>query len=298
MSARRALSAAAVLLALAVAPAHGQSFPSKPVRIIVPYAPGGSVDLIARMMSQGMSEPLGQPVVVENRPGAGGAVGVDAVLSKLPYEPEDLAPVSMLASLPIVVAVNEALPVRSIAELIAYAKAHPGAISYSSNGLGSISYLAGELFKRTTAIEIVHVSYRGAAPGGAAVAAGEVQLGFIDSSGVMPHVRAGRARALAITDERRSAIVPELPTVAEAGVSGFAAGSWIGLFAPAKTPPAIIARLNAEAMRVLRLPEVRERMLNVEMEPAPGTVDVMARSVQSDLDKWRAIIRAAGIKGE
>ena len=317
------LAALAVAAGLCVAaPAGAETYPSKPVRLIVPYAPGGSVDLLGRVLAQSMQDGLGQPVVVENRAGAGGAIGIEAVaksppdghtlvmsgsgaitvnvhLAKLAYDPlKDLAPVSMLTTVPIVVAVHPSLPVKSVAELVAYAKARPGTMSFSSNGLGSVSYLAAELLKHMTGIAMVHVAYKGAAPGSAAIASGEVQLGFVDASAAMPYARSGLVRALAVTDPKRSAIVPELPTVAESGVPGFEVSAWVGMFAPSGTPPEIIARINAEVTRDLARPEVRERILKVQMEPAPSTAAEMDRLVRAETEKWRAVIKEAGIKAE
>ena len=303
-------------------PLAAQTFPSKPVRLIVPYAPGGSVDLLARVMRDGLQDAFGQPVVVENRAGAGGAIGIEAVaksppdghtlvlsgsgaitvnvhLTKLPYDPaKDLAPVSMLTTLPIVIAVHPSVPARSVGELVAYAKSRPGTLNYSSNGRGSVAFLAAELLKHMTGIRMEHVAYKGAAPATVAILAGEVQLGFVDSAAVMPQARAGAVRALAVTDAKRSAIVPDLPTVAESGVPGYEVSAWVGLFAPAGTPAPVIARLNADVARVLNNAEVRERILKAQMEPAPNTTEEFGRFISAESRQWASVIQSAGIKAE
>jgi tripartite-type tricarboxylate transporter receptor subunit TctC len=314
---------ALLLVACAVSlPLAAQTFPSKPVRLIVPYAPGGSVDLLARVMRDGLQDALGQPVLVENRAGAGGAIGIEAVakspadghtlvlsgsgaitvnvhLTKLPYEPaRDLAPVSMLTTLPIVIAVHPSIPARSMEELLAYAKSRPGTLNYSSNGRGSVAFLAAELLKYMTGIRMEHVAYKGAAPATVAIMAGEVQLGFVDSAAVMPQARAGAVRAIAVTDPKRSAIVPDLPTVAESGVPGYSVSAWVGLFAPAGTPAAVIERLNTDVARVLNNSEVRERILKVQMEPAPNSAEQFARFIGIEHKQWGSVIEAAGIKAE
>jgi tripartite-type tricarboxylate transporter receptor subunit TctC len=316
---RVALLMAACVLSL---PLAAQAFPSKPVRLIVPYAPGGSVDLLARVMRDGLQEALGQPVVVENRAGAGGAMGIEAAaksppdghtlvlsgsgaitvnvhLTKLPYEPaKDLAPVSMLTTLPIVIAVHPSIPARNMAELVTYAKSRPGALNFSSNGRGSVAFLAAELLKHMTGVRMEHVAYKGASPATVAIVAGEVQLGFVDSAAVMPQARAGAVRALAVTDPKRSAITPELPTVAESGVPGYAVTAWVGLFAPAGTPAPVIGRVNADVARVLNNSEVRERILKAQMEPAPNSAAEFGRFLAEDHKQWGTVIQSAGIKAE
>jgi tripartite-type tricarboxylate transporter receptor subunit TctC len=273
-------------------------------------------------MRDGLQDALGQPVLVENRAGAGGAIGIEAVakspadghtlvlsgsgaitvnvhLTKLPYEPaRDLAPVSMLTTLPIVIAVHPSIPARSMEELVAYAKSRPGTLNYSSNGRGSVAFLAAELLKYMTGIRMEHVAYKGAAPATVAIMAGEVQLGFVDSAAVMPQARAGAVRAIAVTDPKRSAIVPDLPTVAESGVPGYSVSAWVGLFAPAGTPAAVIERLNTDVARVLNNSEVRERILKVQMEPAPNSAEQFARFIGIEHKQWGSVIEAAGIKAE
>ncbi len=304
------------------APLGAQTYPTKPVRLIVPYAPGGSVDLVARVLRQGLQDAFGQPVVVENRAGAGGAIGLEAAvkslpdghtlvmsgsgaiivsahLTKLPYDPmKDLAPVSLLTTLPMLIASHPSLPVRNVAELIAYAKAKPGALNYSSNGLNSGAFLAAELFKNMTAIQMTHVPYKGAAPGSAAIAAGEVQLGFVDGAAVMPFVRTGQVRALAVTDQKRSTIVGDVPTVAESGVPKYSVTAWVGMLAPSGTPSSTISRINAETVRLLKIPEVRDQIFKVHMEPAPQSVEAFARLISEGWTQSRIIIQQAGIKAE
>ena len=316
---RFAVFSAALIFSAA---AGSQGFPNKPVHLVVPYAPGGAVDLVARSLGQGLQEGLGQAVVVDNRPGGGGSIGVDLVaksapdgytlsvvaigaltinvhISKLPYDPlKDLAPVTVLATSPMIVGVNASIPVYSIKDLIAYVKVRPGKVSYSSNGLGSLSFLSGELFKRMTGIDMVHVPYKGGSPAAVALASGEVSVGVTEPASMLPHVRAGRVRTLAVTDPKRSVILPDIPTVAESGVPGYETNSWIALFAPAGTPAEIVNRLNAESVRALTLPEVRERILKSGQEPVSNTPAEMARILRTDFEKWRTVIKDAGIKSD
>jgi tripartite-type tricarboxylate transporter receptor subunit TctC len=317
------LIACAIAGAALAAPAVAQNYPTKPVRIVVPYAPGGSSDLVGRVVAQALQEGFGgQPFVVDNRPGAGGAIGIEAVVKAPPdghtlavsgngaitvsahltpvnYDPlKDLAGVSMVTTVPIVICAHPSFPPASTAELIAYAKARPRGINYSSNGLGSVSYLAAELFQKTAGIEMVHIVYKGSAPGGAAVASGEVQLGFVDAAVAMTHARSGLVRLLAVTDPKRSALMPDVPTVAESGLPGFEVTAWIGMFAPAATPPDIIRRLNRELVQALARPQVRERILNAQMEPDPTTPEEMTRQVRAEFAKWGELIRERGVKAE
>jgi tripartite-type tricarboxylate transporter receptor subunit TctC len=204
----------------------------------------------------------------------------------------------MLTTLPIVVAVHPSLPVRSMQDLVAYAKARPGTLNFSSNGRGSVSFLAAEIFKHTAGIRMEHVPYKGAAPGTMAIVAGEVQLGFVDSSAAMPQARAGTVRALAITDPKRSSIVPDLPTIAESGFPGYAVSAWVALFAPGGTPAPVVDRLNAEVTRVLKQLEVREMILKAQMEPAPDSAENLAQLIRRELELYGSVIQKAGIKAE
>jgi len=303
-------------------PASAQNFPSKPVRIVVAFAPGGSTDLAARALVPRLQEAFGQPVIVENRPGAGGAIGVDAAakappdgyllavsapgaltvnmhFAKLPYDAlKDVTPVTRLARGPLVLGVNAALPIQSIADLLAYAKANPGKLSFSTTGPNNLSHLAGELLKHLAHIEMTAVPYKGASPGSAAIASGEVQIGFMDTTGVQPFVQSGKVRLIAICEATRSGTLPNLPTIAESGVPGYAANSWLALVAAGGTPNDVLARLNNEFSRVLKLPAIRDAYANAGLEASPNTPEEMKQIIRSDFERWRVLISEAGIKGD
>ena len=307
---------------LTALPAFGQSFPSHAVRLTVPYAPGGSVDLLGRLLAAKLADGLRQPVVVENRPGAGGAIGIQAVvnsppdghalvisgngavtvnihLHKLTYDPlADLTPVGMLAKVPIVIAVHPSLPVRSVGELVFYAKSNPGTLNFSSNGAGSVAFLGAELLKSLTGISMAHVVYRGGAPGAEALVAGHVQVGFLDASVVKPFAEVASIRPLAVTSAKRSAIFPDLPTVAEFGWPEFDVTGWIGLFAPALTSASIIELLNAQIVEAMSIADLRQRILSIQMEPAPTTAAEMERIERAEIMRWGKLIRDANIKAE
>lgn len=313
----------ALLAALLVSvSAVAQTFPTKPLRIIVPFAPGGSTDLAARLLAPKMQDGFGQPVIVENRPGAGGSIAVELVaksppdghtlvlsapgaltinmhFTKLAYDPlKDLAPVSRIARSPLVLAVNASTPFKSIGDLVAYAKAKPGALSFSSIGPFNLSFLATELLKHMTGIEMVAVPYKGGAPASAAIASGEVQLGFMDTTGVLPFVQAGRVRLIATAEPQRLVTMPSLPTVAESGVPGYEATSWLAMVAAGGTPPQLLARLNAEVSRALGYADVRDSFLKAGLEAAPNSPDEMRQMLRSDFEKWRTIIKERGIKAD
>ena len=314
----------AVLLGAVLVSAHvaAQTYPSKPVRIVVGFAPGGSTDLAARVLAPKLQEGWGQPVIVENRPGAGGAIAVDLAaksppdgqllaisapgaltinmhFAKMPYDPlKDLAPVMKLVKSPLVLAVNAATPYQSVKDLVDYAKAKPGALSFSSIGPFNLSFLAAELLKHMTGIDMVAVPYKGGAPASAAIASGEVQLGFMDTAGVLPFVQAGRVRLLATAESTRLATAPELPTIAEAGVPGYEANSWLALVAAAGTPPEIIARVNAEFTRALKYPDVRESLMKAGLEPAPNSPAEARQMLRTEFEKWRNVVKDRGLKAE
>ena len=300
--------------------AGAQQYPGQPIRIIVPYPPGGSSDLAVRTVGAKISESLGQPVVVENRSGAAGQVGIQVVvrspadgytlvatpngpvsisahLQKLPYDPaKDLVPVAMLAWVPIGIAVNSAVPVHNLKDFIGFSKGKPDGVSYSVSGVGTLMQLAGELMKSMTGANLVAVPYKGAAPAATAILSGEVPAGISDLVTLLPHARSGRIRILAVASSTRTTTAPDLPTVAESGVPGYGSDGWIGMFAPAGTPPNIIARLNAEVARSLALPEVRLTLGKAGLEPAPMKSDDMGRFVLDEIKKWGKVIKDANIR--
>jgi tripartite-type tricarboxylate transporter receptor subunit TctC len=314
----------AVAVALSATPAFAQSaasFPAKPVRIVVPFPPGGPLDATGRAIAQKLSEAWGQSVVVDNRPGAGGNIGADLVAKSppdgytvvmgalsthavnpslypsMPYDAvRDFAPITLVAVTPNVLVVNPALPVHSLAELIAYAKANPNKLSFGSGSNGSAGHLAGELFKVDTGTDVVHVPYKGAAPAMQALLAGDTQFMFDNLASSMPQVKAGKLRALAVTTAKRSSLVPELPTMAEAGLTGFDISTWFGLLAPAGTPPDVIAKWNADVVKILKSPDMRERLMAQGAEPAPTTSAEFAVFIAAEVPKYAKIVKASGAK--
>jgi len=317
---RHALAKLVMAFAL-VHVAGAQTYPSKAMRVIVPYPPGGTTDLIARLAGQKLSERFGQPVVVENRTGAGGVIGAEIVakaapdgytlllsspaeiavlphLQKLPYRPDrDFTPVSLAASTPLVLVVHPSLPVRNVQNLIALAKARPGQLTYGSAGTGGVQHLAGELLKITGRIALVHVPYKGGGVVMPDLLGGHVAMFFAGMPPAIPHVRAGKLRALAVTTAQRSASAAEVPTMQEAGVPGFDISNWFAYFVPAGTPPDIIAKLNAEVTRALKLPDVREKLASVGADVVASSPEELARFVRSESDKFAQLIKASGAKG-
>ena len=319
---QRSLAALAAILALCTGTAPAQTgFPNKPIRFIVSFPPGGSSDLVARAMAPRMAERLGQPVLVENRAGAGGNIGIDLVAKappdgytiglgaagalsinfslypNMPFDPlRDLAPVSMLAIIPIVVAAHPSVPAASVRELIALLKARPGQLSYGTTGSGSAMHLASELLKLMTDTDMLHVPYKGSAPATADLAGGQLPLAIVDLTSALPHIRSGRIKAIAVTGSRRSITAPEIPTIAEGGVPGYEADGWFGVVAPAGTPREIIARLNAEVIEALKAPDIRERLLAGGAEAATGTPEEFGSFIRSEIPKWARVIKAAGVK--
>ena len=316
-----ALIAGAAALAIAAMPAAAQSFPSKPIRLVVPFPPGGPLDASARLIGQKLTEAWGQTVVVDNRPGAGGNIGADLVAKsapdgytvvmgalsthavnphlfpKMPYDAvKDFAPITLVAITPNVLVVNPSLPVNSVKELIAYAKAHPGKLSFGSGSNGSAGHLAGELFKIDAGVDMVHVPFKGGAPATQALLAGDTQLMFDNLANATPQVKAGKLKALAVTTAQRSRLAPELPTMADAGLAGFDISTWYGLLAPAGTPRDIIAKWNAEVTRILNAPDVREKLMAQGAEPAPDTPDQFAQFIAQELAKYQRIVKASGAK--
>jgi len=320
---RRALAGVVMPLALACTVAGAQTaYPAKPIRLMVGYPPGGATDIAARIVAQKLGERLGQPVVVDNLPGAGGIIASDKVAKaapdgytlvlantahginpslykELPYDAvTSFAPVIKLADLTLVLVVNPALPVRSVGELVALAKARPGELHYASSGVGQSLHLAGEMFKSMAGVDIVHVPYKGSAPARTDLLAGQVEMMFESAIGVVPFVQGGRLRALGVSGARRSPALPEVPTLSEAGVPGFEASGWLGILAPAGTPVAIVRRLNAEVSAVLALSDVNAQLAGSGAEVATGSPEQFASFIADEIAKWAKIVRATGLKGE
>ena len=310
----------ALLAVLFCASANAQDYPSKPIRYIVPFPPGGSSDLIARAIAPHMSEKLGQQVVVENRAGAGGMIGVDIVAkappdgytiglaaagalssnvhlyASMPFNPEkDLAPVTMLAIIPFFLVAHPSQPA-TLKELIAAAKAKPGGLAVGYGGNGSTMHLAGELFNMMAGVKLQPVPYKGSGPVSTDVLGGQVPLGVVDVPSAIAHVRAGKMRALAVTSKRRIVAAPDVPTFEEAGVPGYEAIGWFGTVAPANTPPAIIQRLQRETAAALQDPEIRERAIAAGTEPFTDTPQEFAALIREETRKWGEVIRNANIK--
>jgi tripartite-type tricarboxylate transporter receptor subunit TctC len=305
------------LAAAACVPARAaERYPLRPITLIVPFSPGGGNDTVARLVAQTLAGPLGQPIVVENKPGAGGAVGAElaarapadgytlflggvgshalnpAVNRKLRYDSvKDFAPVAWLASAPLLLAVHPSLPVESVAQLIEHARKNPGRLNFASNGNASSSQLAAVVFNAMAGTEMVHVPYKGLSPATVDLLAGRVQLMFSSSVAILPHVQAGKLRVLGVTSRRRMPALPEVPTIAEAGLPGYEAGSWYGVLAPAGTPPAVIERLNAEINTALRHADVRARLLQEGAEPEGGPPQAFAHHIQAELERMSRFAR-------
>jgi len=302
---------------------RAQDYPRKPVRLIVPFAPGGGNDVVARAIAQNLGASLGQPVIVDNRAGAGGVVGAElaaksspdgytlflggvgshavnpSLHAKLPYDPvRDFAPITLIASAPSVLVVHPSVPAHTIAQFTALAKANPGKLNYASNGNGSSAQLAAVLYESMAGVAMVHVPYKGLAPALVDLLSGEVQAMFSSVVAIVPHIRAGRLRALAVTGQRRSPLMPEVPTLDESGLPGYQAGSWYGMLAPAGTPRPIIVRLHDEIVRALAQPEVRERLAAEGAEVAGSTPEEFAAHIRSELARTGKLLRDAGIRLE
>ena len=312
----------ALLLAHAAA-SGAQGFPGKPLRFIVPFSPGGGNDTVAREIAQQMAIGLGQPVVVENRPGAGGTVGAEIAAksapdgytlflggvgshavnpnlrAKLPYDPvKDFAPVALIATASSVLVVHPSMQASGIAEFTALARSHPGRINYASNGTGSSAHLAAVLYESMTGARMVHVPYKGLSPALVDLLGGEVHAMFSSMVAIVPHIRTGRLRALAVTGRRRSALLPEVPTLAETIAPGYEAGSWYGILVPAGTPRDVVVRLNAEVAKALGQQEVRKRLAAEGAEAVGGTPEEFAAHIHAELARMGTLIRQAGIRME
>jgi tripartite-type tricarboxylate transporter receptor subunit TctC len=312
---------AVVACVLFAGPVFAQ-YPSKPVRFIVPSSAGGGTDIVARAIAQKLSEALGQQFVVENKPGAGQMIGLEAaarapadghtlVMSastlainpvmyrKVPYDPvRDFAPITQAASLPNVLVVHPSLPVKSVAELIALAKREPGRIAYASAGIGTSPQMSVELLKSLAGIDMLHVPYKGTGPGVVDLLAGQVGVMAPNVLTALPHIKAGRLRALAVTSARRSEVLPDVPTVAETGVAGYESVQWYGVLAPAGTPRDIVQRLHAEISRALHAKDVRERLAADGAEPVGSSPEEFAAFIRAEIAKWARVAKAAGIQPE
>jgi tripartite-type tricarboxylate transporter receptor subunit TctC len=318
-----AASLAGALWLAALAPAHSQEYPAKPVRIIVPLAPGGLGDQLSRVVAQKLAPTAKQPVIVENRTGGGGIIGAEAaaraapdgytlftglhntqailphLYAKLPYDPvKDFNPVILMATVPNVLVVHPSVPAKSVKELVALARARRGDLTYASQGVGSSGHIAAELFKLTAKVDIVHVPYKGAAPAVQDLIGGHVMMMFDITIFALPNMRAGKVRALAVATAERLAVAPELPTMAEAGMPEVQGGAWFALFAPAGTPRPVIDWWNREARRVLSEPDARERFVSQGVALPLGTPEALAAFVAADSQRWGRVIRTAGIKLE
>jgi tripartite-type tricarboxylate transporter receptor subunit TctC len=317
------LACIATLAGSGAGSALAQNYPTRVVRIVVPQAPGAQSELFARMLGQKLSESLGQSVINDPRPGAGGAIGAEvaaraapdgytllfgtnsthgsnpALYARLPYDPvRDFAPIALTVGMPYVLSVHPSLPVTSLKQLIAFAKSKPGQLYYASAGNGSTHHLSGELFKSMARINIVHVPYKGGPPATAATVGGEVSMLFNTVGSVQPSVKSGRLRALAVTTTSRSGALPDVPTMAEAGLPGFEMQSWFGLLAPAGTPRPIISRLNAETIKALNTPEMKSAIATMGANLMSGSPEQFADHIKSEIGRIGEIVKAAGIKTE
>ena len=311
----------AIAAAASTAWAQTAAWPNKPIRLVVTFPAGGSSDAAARIVAPKLAERLGQAVTVDNKPGAGGGLGLDLVAKSaadgytivlasaggltanpslypnLSYSPSrDFAPITLFGTSPFVLVANPALPANTAKELLALAKTQVGKLSYASGGNGTAMHLAGELLKSMTDSDILHVPYRGSAPAVVAVMAGDTSLAIADIASIQPLLKSGRFKVIGVMGKERSALAPDMPTLAESGVPGYDAAGWFGILAPEGTPPAVLTRLNAEITAVLRLPEIRERFAAAALEPLPSTPDYMAQLMRTEAIKWAKVIKDSGAK--
>jgi tripartite-type tricarboxylate transporter receptor subunit TctC len=323
---RRELLIALIALAWATqvtAADSGQSYPNRPIRFIVPFAPGGSTDTLARTVGQKLGEALGEQVVVDNRSGGNGNIGTDLVAhaapdgytillgyianlaigpslyAKLPFDPvKDLAPVTQLAVAPNILVVHPSVPAKNFKEFIAYAKANPQKVNFASAAVASPGHLAGELLNHAAGIHMQHVPYKGSGQAVVDLVGGQVQVMVSGMSSVMPHIKAGRLRALAVTGAQRSPAVPDIPTIAESGFPKFEATAWYGVLVPARTPKAIVTRLHDEIVRALKMPDVKERLESVGFEIVGSTPEAFGAYIKSEIVKWAPVVKASGAKAD
>jgi tripartite-type tricarboxylate transporter receptor subunit TctC len=314
-------ASACLMLVCAASMAHAQGYPAKPIRFISPYPPGGAVDILARYLGQHLHEAVGQPVIVENRAGGSGIVGTAAVakappdgytilmgssgpiavnpslFADLPYDTlRDLAPVTMVAIIPSILAVHPSIPVQSVKQLIAFAKSHPGKLNFSSSGNGGSGHLAGEMFNVMAGVRMTHIPYRGTGPSVIGLMTGEVSLSFENMLALLPYVKEGRVRGLAVTSAKRSQAAPDLPTVAESGLPGYAAGPWFSIWAPANTPKDIVTTLNREFVKILKRPDVVKRLSTDGGDVVTGTPEDLAEFTRTEIRSWARVVKEASIK--
>jgi tripartite-type tricarboxylate transporter receptor subunit TctC len=312
-----------IVLSASLVPALAQQpYPTKPIRMISPFAPGGGNDILCRTIAQKLTENVKQQIIVENRPGANGIIGTEAAARsapdgytivlvpsghavnaslhrKLPYDSiKDFTPITLVGESPLILAVHPSVPARNVKGLVALARARPEQLTYGSAGIGSSGHLGGALFETLTGTKMVHVPYKGMAIAISDVMGGQVSMVFGTSLSVMPHARSGRLRALATTGAQRSPALPDLPTVAEAGVPGYEAGLWYGFLGPARLPPEIVRRLNAEIVAVLKLADIRDRLASQGVDAQPSTPEEFARLLAADFDRWAKVVQRAGIRAE
>ncbi|WP_423458250.1 Bug family tripartite tricarboxylate transporter substrate binding protein [Ottowia sp. VDI28] len=317
------LAALAGTLPMSVQPSAAATYPAKPVKLVVSYPPGGTADMLGRIIADGLAKKLGQPFVIDNRPGANGNIGADAaarsandgytllltapgplavnesLFTSLPFNPKTaFAPITRICTAPLVLVVPSALPIHNVSELLAYAKAHPKATSYASQGIASSGHLAMELLKTSTGLQAVHVPYKGAAPALADLVGGQVTMMFDNISSSLPHVKTGALRAIAVAEPKRLKVLPGLPTVAESGVPGFEATPWFGLVAPAGTPKAIVEALYADINEILRAPGVASKLEQMGVEVASDRPEEFARIIASERVKWQEVVKRSGAKAE
>lgn len=302
--------------------AYAQTYPVKQVRLIVPFPPGGGTDTLARIYGQKLGEAMGQQVIIDNRPGGGTNIGAElaakappdgytalmgnishainvTLYSKLNYDlAKDFAPVTLLASTPNILVVHPSVPVKSVKELVAFAKARPGQIDYASSGSGTSSHLAAELFSMMAGVKMTHIPYKGGGPAVIALTGGQVSVGFATTPSIIGHIKSGKMRGLAVTTAQRSPSTPDLPTIGEAGVAGYDAGTWYGLLVPAGTSKDIVTRLNAESIKVLKLPDVKERLDAAGFETLGTTPEQFATYIRTEIDKWGKVVKAAGVRAD
>jgi tripartite-type tricarboxylate transporter receptor subunit TctC len=316
---RHFIQALAMAATLAGGSAMAQAWPAKPISLVVPFPAGGTTDVLARALAEKLQQALGQPVIVESKPGAGATLGADyvakskpdgytllvgavhhtiasSVYKKLPYDfQKDLAPITEIALVPNVLVVNASTPVKTVAELVAMLKAQPGKHNYGSNGNGTAQHLIGTQFENMTSTDFAHIPYKGSGPLATDLLGGQITMSFDTITPVLPHIKAGKLRPLAVTTAKRSSALPDVPTLEEAGLRGFNIGTWFGVLAPAATPKDILARLNTEMVKVIQSPEFRKRMAEIGAEPIGNSADQMAAQIKSETEKFAKLVKDAKV---